>query len=134
MGKTDQGSASGDLGLSSDTGLKYFLSIQKEVCIVSLIGAMDKASTESLDKCFEEIKNSNCLFFIFNFREVVEISSVTHRTLVQGFKFIREDLVGKIRIAGVKPSFKTPLVDQGIFKGNEVCDNIKTALEGLKLI
>jgi anti-anti-sigma regulatory factor len=137
MGKITEEGQTPSLGQNPEgakNGLSYFLAIQKEVCIISFVGAMDKHSVSKLEQCFEEIKTSNCHFFMFNFREISEVNIAVHRLLVMGLKHIRDEQLGKIRICGLKPNFKTQLVDIGIFKGNEVCNNVKDALESFKLI
>lgn len=110
---------------------KYLLAEQKEFCVISFVGSLDHHAVIALDECLKKIKESNCKFFIFNFRDAVEIHTTTHRLLVQMQHTIRKEKNGRLRLGGLHPKWKSELVADGSIRADEVVDNIRVALAEL---
>ncbi|MBI2522408.1 MAG: hypothetical protein HYV97_18455 [Bdellovibrio sp.] len=107
---------------------KYLLAEQKEFCVISFVGTLDYRASSSLGECLTKVKESNCKYFILNFRDVVEIHNTFHRPLVQLQHTIRKEKNALLRLCGVNPKWKTDLTDDGTVRADEIVDNVRVAL------
>ncbi|MBI2519954.1 MAG: hypothetical protein HYV97_06045 [Bdellovibrio sp.] len=110
---------------------KYLLAEQKEFCLISFIGPMDNHAAMALDECYKKIKESNCKYFIFNFRDVALIHNTSHRHLVQMQHTIRKEKKSFLRLCGIHPKWKSDLMADGSIRADEMVDNIRIALNEL---
>lgn len=107
---------------------KYILATKKSLCIISFIGPLDHHSVKSMQKCFDELKEVECKLVALNFRDVTDIGQKIYRDLVQLQNLIRVEKEGVVKVCGLKPAWRTKLVDEGIIRSGEVVDNVRVAI------
>lgn len=107
---------------------KYILATKKTLCIISFIGPLNHLAAESLKKCYQELQEADCKLVALNFRDVTEIGRKIYRDLVQLQNLVRTEKEGVVKICGIRPAWKTALVDEGIIRSGEVVDNVRIAI------
>lgn len=109
----------------------YLFAEQKEYCVISFLGAMNKGALVPLEECAKRVQECDGEYFVLNFREVPSVEKRVYRHLVKIQNVIRGEKISKLKVCGVNPNIKSLLIDDGIIRENEIVDNTKVALREL---
>jgi anti-anti-sigma regulatory factor len=115
--------------MSDPVEFKYFTATKGIYMVISLVGSMKGKRTDPLTELEHEIMmNSSATVFIFNFRDVEDISGEAIFFMAQVQKSIRAR-PAEVRLCGVKPNLKSKLLNQGLVRTSEMFDNMQTAVQ-----
>ena len=114
---------------SEEKGFNYFVSSKSIYMVVSLVGQLSDTAPDSLQPLQTEVRdNTTATVFIFNFRDLVEISGEAVPVLAQIQKDIRTKS-GEVRLCGLRPELKAKLLAKGVIRTSEIFDNLQTAIQ-----
>jgi len=114
---------------SASPSFNYFVSSKGIFMVISLIGPVNDRAVPVLQSLHSEIRdNSEASLFIFNFRDMLELSGDAVCLLAQIQKDIRCK-PSEVRLCGLRPKLKNKLLSRGIIRTSEIFDNLQVAIQ-----
>lgn len=110
---------------------KHYMHIASGVLVLRLDGQMTRAVRDELDKILAEVISLEFQNLIINLGKVTRIDRINHRFLVQLRNHVKGKGEGKTKVLLSGVLDKDDLINQGIISKDEVCSNMRTALESL---
>jgi anti-anti-sigma regulatory factor len=111
--------------------LKYFVANHKAIAVVTLVGSLTKATSQSLEECLSEILKSDAKWVVLNFRDVEpQVERTVFPALARFQKLIREKCVA-LRVTSFHPELKKLLNDYGLIRTDELKNNLTDAIQTL---
>lgn len=110
---------------------KHYMHIASGVLVLRIDGQMTRARKDELEKILAEVTNLEFQNLIINLVKVTRIDRINHRFLVQLRNHVKGKGEGKTRVLLSGVLNKDELIDQGIIAKEEVCTDMRTALESL---
>jgi hypothetical protein len=114
-----------------DKPFDYLIARQKNVRVITLVGAIDANAVQKLDALKAEIGieiDVDAQFFIFNFRDVSAVTRHAFTLLSKIQQIIRLEKNGKVFLSSMAPKIKEQLLKEGIIRDLEVVNNLRDAL------
>lgn len=101
---------------------------QNETIVISFSGVLNGRSLKKIDECVAKLHESKYRFLILDFKNTTKIESTAYRHLVQLQHMVRKVEGCTMRLCGVNPAWKSELIDQGVIRGSEITNTLKSAL------
>jgi anti-anti-sigma regulatory factor len=113
-----------------ESELTYFIAEKHGILVVSLVGAISKASEEVLKKCVDEIEKSQARSVVLNFLGVdrVEKPGIPEFTRLQ---LLVRRKPAELRVCFLRPTVAAFLNDAGVLRPTEVSQGLKEAIVSL---
>jgi anti-anti-sigma factor len=113
-------------------GLTYFLSEKHRILVVSLVGPLTRANSETLQQCIQDIQKTTAQSVVINLHDV----STMDKSVVPDFmklQLLVRKKPAELRICFVQPKIRMFLDDAGVLRPAEVSSDLKEALVSLPL-
>lgn len=111
-----------------ESGLRYFLSENKPILVITILGCLDKLSVDSLINCKTEISRYDDIkYFVFYCRDVEEITADAVNVLIQMQNEFRARGAA-LNFSALKPVIRERLLRLNAIRSDEISDNMQRAL------
>lgn len=108
---------------------QYQIMLRDNLCIICLGGPLDTRAISLIHELKKELINYEKRSFVLCFRGVTKFGQGIYRDIVQLQSYIRNDLSGELLICDLSIEWGPRMVDQGIFRQNEVVHSIRMAIQ-----
>ncbi len=113
-----------------DSGLRYFLSENRPILVITLLGRIDQFTIDALINCKTEIAGYDDIkYVVFYCRDVEAITEDAIDVLVQIQSEIRARSCA-LNFSALKPVLREQLLAAGIIRPDEVSNNMQGAISG----
>ena len=117
---------------SSSSPLRFFITEQKSILVVTYIGNLMKESLGVLEESFHQIIERDAKVVILNFRDVgSDVDRTLFALLTRMQKSIR-DKSAILRLTSMHPELRKTLEERGIVRSEEQVENLAHALTSLR--
>ena len=119
-----------ELSAQEAKALSFHLAEKNDILVVSLIGAICKATEEIMRRCTEEIERSQARSVVLNFLGVENVEKAGLTELAKVQVLVRRK-PSALRICFMRPAVAAVLKDSGVLRPEEVSAGLKEAIVGL---
>lgn len=111
-------------------GFGYFISQRDSILVASFFGPISNTSSQTIEKCTTEIRDSFAKGVVVNFHDVTDVQLSGIPLLVKLQVTIRK-MPAHLRLCYIKPEVTNILDEKGAVRSSEMFENLQAALQSL---